>query len=94
MLNSVYAIYDTGISTWFPPLFFRNKGEALRWFSETVNNAESKLSKYPSDFTLFELGTWNDDNCKFTLLSTPVSIGMAIEFVKSKEVCVTGNAPI
>ena len=84
MLNSVFSIYDAGISTWLPPLFFRNKGECLRWFIDLVNNADSKLAKHPSDYTLFELGSWDDDKCKFSLLSTPVSIGIAIEYLKAK----------
>lgn len=84
MLMSVFSIYDAGISTWMPPLFVRNKGEILRWFMESVNDPQSKLSKYPSDYTLFEIGTWDDDKCKFSLLSTPVSVGLAIEYLKAK----------
>jgi len=85
MLLSVFSIYDSGISTWMPPLFVRNKGEILRWFMEAVNDPQNKLSKYPSDYTLFEIGTWDDDKCKFSLLSTPVSVGIAIEYLKAKE---------
>lgn len=83
MLLSVFAIYDAGISTWLPPLYFRNKGEATRWFMEAVNDSQSRLSKHPHDYTIFELGTWDDDKCKFSLLSTPVSVGLAIEYVKA-----------
>lgn len=83
MLLSVFSIYDAGISTWMPPLFARNKGEILRWFMEASNDSQSKISKYPSDYTLFEIGTWDDDKCKFSLLSTPVSIGIALEYVKA-----------
>jgi hypothetical protein len=86
MLMSVFAIYDAGISTWMPPIFVRNKGEILRWFMDCVNDPQSKLSKYPSDYTLFEVGSWDDDKCKFDLLKTPVSIGIAIEYVKAKTV--------
>lgn len=82
MLFSVFAIYDSGISTWMPPIFLRNKGEMLRAFVEAVNNPESKFYKHPSDYTLFEIGTWNDDKCEFSLLKTPVRLGVAIEFAK------------
>ncbi len=81
MLLSVFAIYDSGVSTWMPPLYARNKGEITRWFAEAVNDSKSKISKYPQDYTLFELGTWDDDKCKFSLHSTPISIGIAVEYV-------------
>jgi hypothetical protein len=83
MLMSVFAIYDSAISTWMPPLFVRSKGEIMRWWVDTVNDPQSKLAKHPSDYTLFEIGSWDDDKCKFSLLSTPVSIGIAIEYVKA-----------
>jgi len=94
MLMSVFAIYDSGISTWLPPLYARNKGEIMRWFSEAVNDSTSKLAKHPSDFTIFEIGTWDDGNCKFDLLKTPVSLGIAIEFVKPKSSDTAGKEPI
>ena len=38
--------------------------------------------KYAEDFTLFELGSWDDSNCIFDLLKTPYSLGVLIEFRK------------
>jgi len=62
MLLGVFAIYDSGISTWMPPIYARNKGEMLRQFMDACNDASSRLAKHPSDYTLFELGTFNDDS--------------------------------
>jgi hypothetical protein len=86
MLMSVFAIYDSGVSAWRMPIFARNKGEALRSWVDAVNNPQYDYSKYPQDFTLFELGTFDDVKCKFDLLQTPVSLGLAIEFVKREVV--------
>ena len=83
MLFSICSIYDSGISTWYPPIYLRNRGEALRMFIDEVNNSQSKLSKYPGDFTLFEIGSWDDAKCKFSLLDAPVSLGVATEYVKT-----------
>lgn len=84
MLFSVFSIYDSGISTWLPPLYSRNKGEMLRQFTDATNDSQSKLYKYPGDFTLFEIGTWNDDTCEFSLHKVPYKIGVAIEFLKKE----------
>lgn len=82
MILGVFSIYDTAVSTWMPPMHFRNKGEALRWFQDSVNNPETKLNKHPSDFVLFELGSWDDHNCHFDVLKAPSRIGIAQEFLK------------
>lgn len=82
MLLSMYSIYDTAVKAWMSPMYFRNKGDALRWFGETVNNPESRLSKHPTDFVFFELGTWDDEKCIFDI-QEPVRLGVAMEFIKS-----------
>ena len=82
MLLSIFGIYDSGISSWMPPLYFRNKGEALRWWQEVCNSSESKISKHPADYTIFEIGTWNDDSNEFSLLKAPIKLGLALEFAK------------
>lgn len=82
MLFKVFALYDSGISTWLPPIYLRNTGEAIRQVTDGVNNPDSKLHKYPGDYTLFEIGTWDDDKCNFDLLKAPHKVGTAIEFKK------------
>lgn len=82
MMYSVFCIFDSGIQTWLPPIYARNKGDMLRQFSDAVNNPQSNLFKHPGDYTLFEVGKWNDDKCEFDLLKTPLKLGVAIEFVK------------
>lgn len=40
---------------------------AMRGFDEESKNPESNLCKYPEDYTLFYLGTWNLGTAEFTL---------------------------
>lgn len=82
MLFSVFAIYDGAIKTWLPPIFSRNTGSMLRDFADAVNNGQTNLSKHPSDYALFEIGSWDDDKCVFDLLKTPVKLGLALDYVK------------
>lgn len=82
MLFTVFSIYDSAILTWLPPMYARNKGEMLRNFADAVSDPQSKLAKHPSDYALFELGTFDDDKCVFSLLKTPVRLCMALDFVK------------
>lgn len=85
MLFTVFSIYDSAIATWLPPIYSRNKGEMLRNFSDAVQDTSSNLAKHPGDYSLFELGTFDDDKCVFSLLKAPVRLCIAIDFVKAKE---------
>lgn len=82
MLFTVFSIYDSAIKTWMPPIYARNNGEMIRNFSDACNASDSKLSKHPSDYSLFEIGTFDDDKCVFSLLKTPVRLCLALDFIK------------
>lgn len=92
MLLTVFAIYDSGISTWMPPIYARNKGEMLRQFMDACNDPGSKLAKHPQDYTLFEIGTFDDDKCIFNLHKTPVRLVMAIDVLKNAPAASGGGA--
>lgn len=82
MLLQVFSIFDSAVMTWRSPIFTRAKGEILRSFVEAVNRPDTDFAKHPEDYTLFELGTWDDDKCLFSLLKTPIPIAKAIELLK------------
>ena len=83
MLFTVFSIYDTAIKSWLPPMYARNNGEMIRNFADAVSDPQSKLAKHPQDYVLFELGTFDDDKCLFSLLKAPVRLCMAMDFVKT-----------
>jgi len=60
------------------------RGVAIRAWASQVNNPQSSESKFPSDFTLFELGTWDDQNSQFEQHPTPISLGLAQEYLKNE----------
>lgn len=80
----MYCVYDSKVESYGRPFFMKNKGEAVRGFQEIANDPTSQICKYPEDFTLFELGSFDDQTCKFVINSTPVSIGCAVEFKRSE----------
>lgn len=82
MLFKVFVVYDSKTEVFGQPFFMKSKGEAVRGFTEVSNDQSSTIGKYPSDFTLFELGSFDDACAKFIMHSTPTSIGLALEFLK------------
>ena len=83
MIHKVYSVYDSKVEAYLQPFFFPAKGAAIRAFSEIANDKSSSIGKNPEDFTLFELGSWDDSTAKIEMHSTPVSMGVALEFVKT-----------
>lgn len=81
MLNKIFSVYDTKAEAFNTPFFMSTLGQATRGFADEVNNPNSLLSKHPEDYTLFELGEYDDSNASFTLLPSPKNIGLALEFV-------------
>lgn len=83
MLFTIFAVYDVGTNSWKAPFFGIRKGEVLREFGDAVENPQSYLGKHPQHYALFELGTFDDDKCKFDLLSSPIRLCLAMDYVKS-----------
>lgn len=81
MKKSVFTCYDSKAGFHSQPFHCFSRGEAIRLFSDEANNPNTQLGKHPEDFTLFELGTFDDETAKFDLHATPISCGLASEFV-------------
>lgn len=82
MKYKVFAIFDSKVKAFITPFFQRSSGEAIRAFSDAVGDVNSGFCKHPEDYTLFELGEFEDMDASFQLLETPHSLGLATQFVK------------
>jgi hypothetical protein len=87
----IYSVLDTKSESFSPPMVNRTKGEAIRSFSDEVNNPNSMLYKHPEDYVLFEIGTWDNQSGVIEAHQAPISCGTAIEF-KDAENSLTDKA--
>ena len=83
MEYKVYSIFDSKIEAFLQPFCAQTKGQAIRMFTDSVNDPQTMFSKHPEDYVLFELGSWFDDSGRYAVHTAPVSIGIAIEFKRS-----------
>lgn len=79
----VFSIYDSAAGYYKEPFCCNNKGIALREFADACNNPQTFLGKHPADYTLFHIGNFDDLTGFFEQFNTHISLGKAIEFVKS-----------
>ena len=50
-------------------------------FSDALADKEHLFSKHPEDYTLFEIGDFDDQKGRFIMHDANVSIGCALEFI-------------
>lgn len=84
MKHNVFAVFDSKVEAFGMPLFMHNKAEAIRAFIDQVNDQKSLMSKHPEDFTLFHIGEYESSSGLMVPLTTPLSLGLAIEFKEEK----------
>lgn len=83
MILQLFAIFDSKAECYLPPFLIKTKGEALRSLGELVADPQHNFSKYAEDFTLFHLGTWDDQTCKYSLLQASESVVKLHELKRS-----------
>lgn len=77
----VFSILDNKSHLYSPPFYCRHTGEALRNFTELVNDERSSVSKYPSDYQLVQVATFNDEDGHFDPIKH-VHLGTADQYKK------------
>jgi hypothetical protein len=65
MILEVFTVYDSAVKAYLPPFYGRSKGEAIRSFTEAVNDRGHQFNKYPADYSLWHLGKFDDSNAAF-----------------------------
>lgn len=83
MKLTIVSIRDIVANIYSSPNFVQSKGAALRSFSTEVNRADenNQLYKYPNDFELYALGTFDDETAIFELYAQPEQLGLARDYV-------------
>lgn len=80
MKVKIYSVFDSKAGAFMLPQFYQTPGIAERAFTEACNTKDTPFYKYPEDFTMFELGVFDDEGATFELHNTPISMGIAVQF--------------
>lgn len=87
----IYSIFDSKVGAYSRPFYEFSKGSAIRAITEALNDPKTTFAKYPADFNLFELGTFDELSGVIDLHSCPMSIGCLAEFVVNNAAQVNSN---
>lgn len=75
----IYSIRDTVAVYFERPFYARTNGEAIRSFSDAVNEPKSPFNAHPEQFLLYEVGDFDEQTGKINAIE-PISLGSGLDF--------------
>lgn len=85
MIYKVFTIYDAKAEAYLPPFYFAATGQAIRAFADMANDYDHQVGRHPTDYTLFELGYFDDTDATFEAHDAKIPLGIALEYAKSMD---------
>lgn len=86
MRYKVFSVYDSAIQCYKQPFLCLSRGEALRSWMQAVTDKELPFHQSPADYTLFEIGEYDDHSGAYSMLEAKVNLGTATQaMAKTKE---------
>jgi len=80
MKNLIFAIYDSKARAYHQPFFSPTLETGQRAFMSSVQESNSYLHKFSEDYTLFQIGEWDDVNGKINPLENAINLGLATNY--------------
>lgn len=80
MKHNIFSIYDSVAKAYYPPFFLPNNGMAIRQFTDMVNSTTTSISKNPKDYTLFNLGIFDDGDGSIVPALNQGNLGLGSSF--------------
>lgn len=85
MIMKIFCVYDAAVDAYMQPFFLRSKGEAARMWTDTVNDPKTQFHQHPKDFTLFEIGDFDETTGVVQAYAAKLPVGTALEFKTKHE---------
>jgi hypothetical protein len=79
MKTKIYSVYDHKAGAFLQPFYMPNDGLAIRALQDCAYDQDHQFFRHPEDFTLFEVGEFDNQDCSFDLLPSPSPIKKVIE---------------
>lgn len=80
MKLKVYTVMDSAVQAYLPPFTARAPGEALRMFEQSVQTPNHQFNRYAADYTLFEVGEFDDATGQIAMHSVMKNMGNGAQF--------------
>lgn len=85
MIHHVMSVYDEKAEAFAQPFFVASELVGARSFMAACADAESLLARFPSDYRLYALGTYDDQDGRFSSYDRPRLVMTAAQAVAREE---------
>ena len=82
-IQKVFCVHDSKAEIYLKPFLYNSAAEAIRGFEEVANDKKTMIGRYPSDYTLFEIGEWSDTSGEYSMHTAKINLGLALDYVKN-----------
>lgn len=79
MKTEMFVIYDNKARAYNKPFYMLNADCAVRTFRDLANDPASEISKNPEDYSMFHIGTYDDENATCEMHPSPLHVANAHE---------------
>lgn len=80
MMLLAFAFLDTKVGAYTAPFFMPHRGQAIRAASELAGDRQTTIGRHPADFSLVELGTFDDATGVLQAVQ-PLNLGPVVGFL-------------
>lgn len=80
MIHNIFTIQDSIAQAFLPPFFLPNSKMAECAFLDCIEDPNHQFAKHPLHYTLYKLGTWDDNNAEVNILDTPLFLVNGSEY--------------
>lgn len=81
MQQFIFTIHDSKAKAYLPPFFLPTEQMAVRTFGDCINSDDHQFGKHPEDYTLQNIGEFDDETGTITTYDSPLSLGNGLNFV-------------
>lgn len=80
MEKQLCSVFDSKAKVFSNPFVSTNNATALREFERAVNDRNTDLFNYPTDYSLYNLGVFDDNSGLITSHPEPQLLGLAVQY--------------
>lgn len=81
----MFSVYDSKVQAYMNPWIARTVAEAQRSWVQACNDGQSMMSKHPADYTLFQVGEFDEETGEILPLKAHASISTGLEARRPSE---------
>lgn len=82
MIINMYVTFDAKAKLYSRPFYTQTRGMAIRTFADIANDKDHPIGRHPEDYTLYEIGTFDDVSGKIEHFKEYESLGLASAYLK------------